>query len=144
MLLQKKWHWTDIMVSITWMICLQEILMKKQVKYMWKIIPNLSEFFILWSLSLRAQSLWLYHFTIIWVCCDEKLHSDFLTLSAPGYFCLIMSRGAHFWKIMQKIVKICFFSKINLVAARKKIFKIFYQLLKVKITCKLNIHRLVC
>ena len=37
-----------------------------------------------------------------------------------------------------------FFSKINLVAARKKIFKIFFQLLKVKITYKLNIYRLIC
>ena len=37
-----------------------------------------------------------------------------------------------------------FFSKINLVAARKKNFKIFIQLLKVKITYKLNIYGLIC
>ena len=37
-----------------------------------------------------------------------------------------------------------FFSKIKLVIARKKIFKIFFQLLKVKITYKLNIYRLIC
>ena len=33
-----------------------------------------------------------------------------------------------------------FFFKINLVTARKKIFEIFFQLLKVKITYKLNIY----
>ena len=38
------------------------------------------------------------------------------------------------------MAKICFFSKINLVAARKKIFKIFFQLLKAKVTYKLNIY----
>ena len=37
-----------------------------------------------------------------------------------------------------------FLSKINLVTARKKIFKIFFQLLKVKVTYKLNIYRLIC
>ena len=48
-----------------------------------------------------------------------------------------------FEKLCEKWLK-CFFSKINLVAARKKIFKIFFQLLKVKITYKLNIYRLIC
>ena len=33
-----------------------------------------------------------------------------------------------------------FFPKINFVTARKKIFKIFLQLLKVKKTYKLNIY----
>ena len=33
-----------------------------------------------------------------------------------------------------------FFSKINLMTARKKIFKISFQLLKGKITNKLNIY----
>ena len=42
------------------------------------------------------------------------------------------------------MVKIFFFSKINLVTARKKIFKIFFQLLEVAITYKLNIYRLIC
>ena len=37
-----------------------------------------------------------------------------------------------------------FFSKINFVTARKKIFKIFFQTRKVKITYKLNIYRLIC
>ena len=37
-------------------------------------------------------------------------------------------------KIMQKIVKNVFFSKISLVTARKNIFKIFFQLLKVETT----------
>ena len=37
------------------------------------------------------------------------------------------------------MAKICFLLKFNLVTARKKIFKIFVQLLKVKITYKLNI-----
>ena len=37
-----------------------------------------------------------------------------------------------------------FFSKTNLVTARKKIFNIFFQLLNVKITHKLNIYRLIC
>ena len=36
------------------------------------------------------------------------------------------------------------FSKINLVAVRKLIFKNFFQLLKGKITHKLNTHRLIC
>ena len=36
-----------------------------------------------------------------------------------------------------------FFPKIDLVAARKKVFKIFFQLFKVKITYKLNINRLI-
>ena len=50
-----------------------------------------------------------------------------------------------FWKIIPKMAKICFFSsKINLATARKKIFKIFFQLLKVKITYKLNIYGLIC
>ena len=45
-----------------------------------------------------------------------------------------------------EMAKICFFSKINVVSARKKNFKIFFQLLKVKITCKfkLDIYRLTC
>ena len=34
--------------------------------------------------------------------------------------------------------------KVNLVTARKRIFKIFFQILKVKITIKLNKHRLIC
>ena len=112
-----------------------------------------------------------------------------LTLSVPGYFCLIMPRGSvnpdrkilltwnlaqsyfvmlqkkmeekhfqnssyrddditnyanFFEKLCEKWLKYVFFSKINLVAARKKIFKIFFQLLKVKITYKLNIYRLIC
>ena len=37
------------------------------------------------------------------------------------------------------MAKICFLLKFNLVTARKKIFKIFVQLLKVKTTYKLNI-----
>ena len=37
-----------------------------------------------------------------------------------------------------------FFSQINLVAARKNIFKIFIYLLKVKITYEMNIYRLMC
>ena len=32
------------------------------------------------------------------------------------------------------MAKIMFFSKVNLVAARKEIFKMFFKLLKVKIT----------
>ena len=35
---RKKWHLTDNLISITQMDCAQEILMKKQVDYMWKII----------------------------------------------------------------------------------------------------------
>ena len=37
-------------------------------------------------------------------------------------------------KIMRKMVKNVFFSKISLVTARKNIFKIFFQLLKVETT----------
>ena len=37
-----------------------------------------------------------------------------------------------------------FFSKINFVKTRKKIFKIFSQLLKIKRTYKSNIYRLIC
>ena len=45
----------------------------------------------------------------------------------------------------EKWLKYVFFSsKINLVTARKKIFKIFFQLLKVKITYKSNIYMLIC
>ena len=36
-----------------------------------------------------------------------------------------------------------YFSKIKLVKARKKIFQIFFELLKEKITCKLNMYRLI-
>ena len=43
-----------------------------------------------------------------------------------------------FEKLCEKWLKYVFFSKINLVAARKKIFKIFFQLLKLRITYKLN------
>ena len=44
-------------------------------------------------------------------------------------------------KLCEKWLKyVLFSSKINLVAARKNIFKIFFQLLKVKITYKLNIY----
>ena len=50
---------------------------------------------------------------------------------------LIMS---FFKKIMGKMAKIFFFSKISLVGARKKIFKTFIQLLKVKIIYKSKIH----
>ena len=35
---RKKWHLTDNLISITQMDCAQEILMKKQVDYIWKII----------------------------------------------------------------------------------------------------------
>ena len=49
-----------------------------------------------------------------------------------------------FLKNYAKNAKIFFFSKINLATDRKKIFEIFLQLLKVKITCKLSIHSLVC
>ena len=49
-----------------------------------------------------------------------------------------------FEKLRRKWLKYVFFSKINLVTARKKIFKIFFQLLKLKITYKLNIYRLIC
>ena len=38
------------------------------------------------------------------------------------------------------MAKICFFSKFNLVTAKEIIFKIFFQLLKVKIRYKLNIY----
>ena len=54
---------------------------------------------------------------------------------------LIMS---FYWKTYAKNGYNMFFSKINLVAATKKMFKIFFQLLKVKITSKLNIYRLIC
>ena len=37
-----------------------------------------------------------------------------------------------------------FFSKSKFVTARKKVFKVFFQLSKVKITYKLNIYRLTC
>ena len=40
----------------------------------------------------------------------------------------------------EKIFEV-FFSEINLVAVKKKIFKIFFQLLKLKITYKFNIYR---
>ena len=46
--------------------------------------------------------------------------------------------------LCKKWLKYIVFSKINLVTARKKICKIFFQLLKVKITYKLNIYRLIC
>ena len=49
-----------------------------------------------------------------------------------------------FEKLCKKWLKYVFFSKINLVTARKKIFKIFIQLLKVEIAYKLNIYRLTC
>ena len=49
-----------------------------------------------------------------------------------------------FEKLCKKWLKYVLFSKINLVTARKTIFKIFFQLLKVKITYKLNIYRLIC
>ena len=43
--------------------------------------------------------------------------------------------------LCEKCLKyVFFFSKINLVTAKKKIFKIYFQLLKVKITYKLNIY----
>ena len=42
------------------------------------------------------------------------------------------------------IGKACFFSKTNLVIARKKIFKIVFEILKVKLTYKLNIYSLKC
>ena len=49
-----------------------------------------------------------------------------------------------FLKFRRKMAKICFFPKNNLVTARKKVFKIFFQLLKVQITYKLNMYRLIC
>ena len=48
-----------------------------------------------------------------------------------------------FEKLCEKWLKYGFL-KINLVTARKKTFKIFLQLLKLKITCKSNICRLIC
>ena len=48
-----------------------------------------------------------------------------------------------FEKLCKKWLKCFFSSKINLVTARRKIFKIFFQLLKVKITYRLNIYRLI-
>ena len=122
-----------------------------------------------------------------------KITSFHLTLSALGYFCLILPRwkGGHdhivsylfpcvkpgskmlltwnlaqsyfvmlkingrkdfqncsyrdhgvtnyyhfFKKLCEKWLKYVFLSNINLVTARKKVFKIFFQLLKVKITYK--------
>ena len=47
-----------------------------------------------------------------------------------------------FEKLWEKCLKQVF-SNINLEAIRKKIFKIFFQVLKVKITYKLNIYRLI-
>ena len=50
----------------------------------------------------------------------------------------------YFEKLCEKWLKyVFFFSKISLVTARKKILKIFFQLLKVKITYTLNIYRLI-
>ena len=49
-----------------------------------------------------------------------------------------------FEKRYEKWLKYVFFSKINLGTAKKKIFKIFFQLLKVKIRYKLHIYILVC
>ena len=46
-------------------------------------------------------------------------------------------------KKMRKMDKISFSSKINLVTAGKKDFQGLFQLLKVKITYKLNIYRLI-
>ena len=49
-----------------------------------------------------------------------------------------------FEKLCEKWLKYVF-SKINIMAARKKIFiKILFHLLKVKITYKLNMYRLIC
>ena len=47
---------------------------------------------------------------------------------------------------MQKIAKTCccFFSKVNLVTTRKKIFKIVFEILEAKLTYKLNIYSLIC
>ena len=50
---------------------------------------------------------------------------------------LIMS---HFFKNLCEKWLEYVFSKINLVTARKKILKIFFQLVKVKIAYKLNIY----
>ena len=44
-----------------------------------------------------------------------------------------------FLKNYAKNGKNMFFPKINLVTARKKIFKIYFEILKLKITCKSNI-----
>ena len=45
-----------------------------------------------------------------------------------------------FEKLCEKWLKYVFFPKISLVTAKKKIFKIFFQLLKVKITYTLNTY----
>ena len=76
-------------------------------------------------------------FGTVMLCNVRKMVENFfLKIAAIGMMTsLIMSR---------KMAKICFLSKINLATARKKIFKVFFQLLIVKITCKLNIYRLIC
>ena len=47
-------------------------------------------------------------------------------------------------ELCEKWLKYVFFPKINLVTAKKTIFKILFQPLKVKITYKLNIYILIC
>ena len=47
-------------------------------------------------------------------------------------------------KLCEEWLKYVLFPKINLAIARKKIFKIFFQLLKVRKTYRCNIFRLIC
>ena len=48
-------------------------------------------------------------------------------------------------KLCKRLLKhVFFFSKVNLVTTRKKIFKIVFEILEAKLTYKLNIYSLIC
>ena len=72
---------------------------------------------------------------------QKKWQKKIFKIAAIGMMTSLICQ--FFWKIMRKMAKIGFFSKINQVKARKKSFKIFFQLLRVKIRYKLNVYRLI-
>ena len=57
---------------------------------------------------------------------EKKLNCSYKDDGVPNY-------AIFFWKFLQKMAKICSFLKLALWLLEKKIFKIFFQLLKVKI-----------
>ena len=74
----------------------------------------------------------------------QKIGKKLFLIAAIGMMASLIMSFFKKKKNYAKMANICFFSNIDLVSARKKIFKIFFLFLKVKITYKLNIYRSIC
>ena len=80
-----------------------------------------------------------------WCCSDTKIALIEQKFQDCSYSNDDVTNYVNFLKNYTKnwLKYVGFFCKIDLATARKNIFKIFFQLLKLKITFKLNIYRLI-